>query len=184
MGLFNKQQSDQNQQTDSFQYDYENYRDPSALQLRLSCQDSYDRFQLYLRGKTVKEVSDPESPTKTVRRVIKTGEPLCNEDGVREIMGMFEGVVNTNNVQGNWKEGAYYDYLQRLHRRFALALSVNGKKWACREHRKSIISKFILQVIPFLTRPIDNLERDSYENIKHIESSNLRSPNENKGLFS
>lgn len=172
------------QNQDRYQIYNDDYRTPSALELRLSTREICERFELFLRGKIIKERSDPENPSKVITEIIKTGEPLGNDEGIRNIVGIFEGIVNTANVQGNYKVSDYYRYMTSIHQKLAYAFTVNGHKWKIEKHRQTILDKFILQISLFLTRPIDNKEREGYTNIKHLENNTINNQAARNGLFS
>ena len=162
------------QQASSYQFNNDDFITPSVLALRLDTERDARKFELFLRGKELKTIQDPNDQTKSSVVEIFIGEPLCNEDGIRYIKSFFEGLVNPANVQGNYTRIEYYMHLEDVHVRLTKMLTGNNLRWEITpSNRRVILTKFITQVRVFLTRPIDNKERDSFGNIKHIESKRL-----------
>jgi len=94
----------------------------------------------------------------------KLGEPLANEEGVMHICNMVEEIINQHMAQGNLKEDHYWDFIARKREDFTVIIVINRYNWGIEDHNLNHIINRVMDMMElFLTRPIDNKERDSYK---------------------
>lgn len=151
------------QENQGTMYNTSGYNDFNSLQIRLNTEPIQRQIEMFLRGKTERIMRDKDTGEEYLQEV-SIGEPLANEKGVQNIMLFVELVMNTQVVQGNFKdEYEYEEYLVRTRKDLAKELIVNLNNYEIkRNHYQGIISKLMRFIEVFMTRPKDNKERDSY----------------------
>jgi len=155
----------------------------TALQLRLDATQIIENVELFLRG--AKQVARQDESGKIITQTIPIGKARANPAGIQAILNHVSGVVNSQVVQGNFRTDGtghseqYEDYIVRLQINLAVNLMNNLTNWEIVEDDYDIIIDFIMDLVePFMTRLIDNKERESYENqIPHRESHVIGQPN-------
>jgi len=162
-----------NQQAQSNQQDNSEYIMPSIIELRLDTSRLLLEMHEHLSGKKkIIVINDRGLPEDTIKIF---GQPKANDLGIQEIMSEFASIINPANVQGNFTLHQYNAYVKDSHRRIAKQLVINSERWAiATEDIPSIMSLFIQLVRAFMTRPIDNKEREGLtKNISHVENSSM-----------
>lgn len=156
------------------------YTTHSVIQLRLDTEKVLSRIDLYIRGSTIAYQEDQTG--KIVANKVSVGKPKANDEGVQSILSYVSAVINPQTVQGNFSPDEYYDYLTEVNIDLVYMLVNNCYTYKIREEDIEPICDFIMKIIiPFMSRLIQNKERESYANtIKHMESNTLQS----KGAFS
>lgn len=151
------------------------YTASNSLKLRLDTQHLLEQIELNLKG--YKEVIrvDAKTGIPQVDR-IRIGEPKANDLGIQEILRWLNNVINPAVVQGNYKEERYQDDLYRIRVSLAQDLMTNLDRYGINENDyEGIIDSFMATIRPFLSRLIDNKERESYEATIHsIESNTIK----------
>jgi hypothetical protein len=137
--------------------------DINLWKLRLSTDNIWEQVEMYLSGhKVVEELRDDGT---TYRKKIKIGKPKANNEGIFAIMNIIQSNINSAVVQGNMDSKDYYGHLRRIHINIATELKNNLYNWEIKEDDYPSINNFIMSLcIPFLSRTINNKERDSYSN--------------------
>lgn len=156
------------------------YSDFHALKIRLDTTQLLDQIAAYLRGTTQIVEQDKHGAIKTRTEV--TGVPKANPHGIQSIINWISATTNTQTVQGNFpidKHGVsqrYDSYIEEYHIELTELLVVNCYHWQINDDEINGIIEFVmLMIIPFMSRLIDNKERESYgETMKSIESSITR----------
>lgn len=157
------------------------FQQANILQLRLSCDSILERMEFYLRGFRMTHTLDAEG--RVVSQKVGKGKSKANEEGIQGIMGYWSSLITPQVVQGNMKFDHYKLFIREISLNFLRILYVNRPEWGieinqCREIYQTLINTAQL----FLTRLIDNLERESYTHtLQHRESNTLMSAK--KGLF-
>lgn len=151
------------------------YNDASALQIRLNTQTLIEDFELFLRGAKIEFTQDPVT-MKTKARSVPIGRPKANDLGIQGILAFVSSIINAQSVQGNYEDERYVDYI--INARIDLTSNIvnNAYNWAVDDDDIDVIVDTALNVIePFMSRLIDNLERDSYaQTIRHNEVNTLQ----------
>lgn len=163
----------------------------SALQLRLETNKILEDIELFLRGAKIIVEEDEGGNIHTKR--VNIGKAKANDFGIQAILSQVSMVINPQVVQGNFaseSEGyckQFEEYIIRLQINLACNIMDNLHNWEILEEDYNVIIDNIMDLIePYMTRLIDNKERESYNNtIRHLEHSTV---GENKsgifGLFS
>lgn len=155
------------------------YSNASALETRLSPDKTLFRIELYLRG---------------AEEVIKEGELVIDDQGgkyaranaygVAAIMDFIHSIVNPSTVQGNFTMEGFENYMFETHVNLVRFLLINRPKFDIPvDELSGLISKIILLIKPFVSRTIDNLERESYPGtLMHVERGSQSLTEEKRGF--
>jgi len=141
-------------------------QDSTFLQYRLDTTDLIRQIEQTLTGLLVQFSVDPEKNAiiKTEHRV---SEPLVNDKGTASIMNYVRGKINNQVVQGNLSEEFYKEITAGIREDFSMILMINLYKWDISVHHFGYIVDSVMDVIKlFLTRTIQNKERESYSSIR------------------
>jgi hypothetical protein len=161
------------------------YNIASALQIRLDSRPILEDIELFLRGCKLIVHQDDKGNISTQNVLL--GRAKANDLGIQSMLNYVSCLVNPQVVQGNFPSDAqghctmYEAFIEEIHIDLATQLVVNCYDWGVRDEDITVICDFITKLcIPFLTRLIDNKERESYDQtVKHIESNTMR---EGKGF--
>jgi len=144
-----------------------NYVNASALRMRLDTSPIIESIELFLRGAKIVIMQD-ESGGLTSRKMI-TGTPKANDEGIQTLLNYITSVFNTAVVQGNFPSDSkgvcrmYDDYIEEINEELVKSIINNLYEWEIKEDDVDIIVDFVMKLtIPFMTRLIDNKERESY----------------------
>ena len=100
-------------------------------------------------------------------------------------MNTCRAIINPQTVQGNYTDERYIDFVIEKRIEIARACFVNFYEWELlADDNIDEITNFIMNIIePFMSRTIDNKERESYAaTIKTSETNTI--PRQSKGMFS
>lgn len=153
---------------------------PSILQMRLETAEIINRMQQFLSGEILLPQRMPDGSTKFVTQQI--GKRICNEKGVQHWINFMQGLINPAVVQGNYTPTQYQNHVDRIHRSVSRQLIANYHVWGMNYEDLEMVNDTIMNLIePFLSRLIDNKERESYaQTLQGKEISKV----ENTGGFS
>ena len=159
-----------------------------ALQLRLETSALIENIELFLRGAKL-VVKQDEQTGKITTETVSLGMSKANDLGIQAILNYISVIINPQVVQGNFpsdKKGhstAYEVYVEETNINLVSFLINNQYNWEINDDDLDpIIDGIMAIVIPFMTRLIDNLERESFKStITHSETSTTPS-NPNKGF--
>jgi len=151
----------------------------SALKMRLDVQHLHEKIEYFLRGYqyNIKLIDGRPNVEK-----VKMGEQLANEKGIQNIMSWITMSINTQTVQGNFpadKHGysvTYEQAIKSFRLNFGDNLILNLYKWDVDEDQaEGMIDRICFMFEAFLSRCIENKERESYsETIRTIENNTMR----------
>jgi len=163
----------QNQTTNQYTYDNNDYQKSSLLSIRLDTKETINQIERFLRGIDTDHIMDGEQIITTTRKV---GQPLCNDKGIQQLLNIVSGVINPHVVQGNFTENEYHNYIADFRIDLARMLVRNNNEWMITKADREMIIVFITNLVkPFISRTKDNLERQSYNNtVKLVESNTIR----------
>ena len=168
------------QQDNSMNYsNNKDFINQNALKVRLDVSEVLIDIESFLRGYKTDYTQDNQGNITPIK--IKTGEAKCNNEGVQSILSFLRMIINTQVVQGNFvtdsgnDSSMYYNYVSNCRSDLTDAMILNIYKWGININEAEFIADSIMNiVIPFMTRLIDNKERESYANtIKHEERNTL-----------
>lgn len=155
------------------------YYAASALHIRLDTSQVVRQIEMYLKGE--RSILTEDDNGRLTKKTIWKGTPLVSDEGLQGIMQFVEMVFNPQVVQGNFSDVSntvkaydlYANYLCRTRKDLADHLMKNIKNYGIDEKNfNGIVSNIMRFVEPFMTRLINNKERESYANtIKTLEST-------------
>lgn len=153
----------------------QNYTGPSVISIRLETQGILDQLECFLRGAQL--VPHEKEGEGIVMKSVKTGEPKANDQGVQSLMCFLMSLVNPQVVQGNFSKEQYDLFIYELNISLVKNIIINSDTWKIEDEDIGVICDFVMAlVIPFLSRTIDNKERESYETtLKSSESNTVQS---------
>lgn len=165
-----------------FDVSYNNYQassnrefnNASALQIRLDTRPLIEDIELFLRGARIESYMDEKGQIKT--KSVSIGRPKANPLGIQSIICLITSLINAQNVQGNFSKEQYFDFVYWARLDFATAIMYNLDRYEIREEDYSLIVDQVMNMVePFMSRLIENKERDSYaETIRHNEVNTLQ----------
>jgi len=150
------------------------YLTPSALQMRLETVDKIEAVELFLSGVRTYTIQDQDTgKIKVVKQQV--GKRLMNDEGVSHLTNYVGSIINPQVVQGNYNEDWYRQQLESTHKRLAFIITVNKPYWEIDSNSRYSIIGFIMEYVkPFLSRLLDNKERESYAaTMTSVESSTM-----------
>jgi len=164
--------------------DYDsNYK---TVEIRLNIQKLITSIEIFLRGGKTVFVYDENK--KLQEEYIPSGIKKCNDLGVQTLLNWITGTVNAQVVQGNFiintktgKSDDYDNYIEEYNKELANLVILNIYDWDMNESdAEGVINFIMLLIIPFMTRLIDNKERESYyQTMRSVETNSTQTP---KGL--
>ena len=156
---------------------------PNILQFRLDTDSIIQRLREFLSGNILVPERQPDGGTKFVKNTI--GKSICNEKGVQHLTNYVQGLINPSVVQGNYEFGQYQNHVSRIHKSISRQLVCNYHEWGMQYDDLEMTNDFIMNLVEtFLSRLIDNKERESYaQTLRSQESSRLETGGGLKGLF-
>ena len=155
------------------------YDSASALQIRLDTTTIIENVEMFLKGSKLTVYQDEKGiHTKKVN----TGTPKANDAGIQSILNWLQLILNPQVVQGNFPSDGkghspmYDDYIYWTRINLSNDVIENCYSWAVSDSDIDGIINSIMNIVePFMTRLIDNKERESYEHtVKHLEHNTLR----------
>lgn len=155
-------------------YNNSGYTNSGVIQIRLNTDDLIDRIDSYLSGTRWMAQTNKETGTTEMIRA-KIGTPLANAEGVQSLVNFVSGIINPSVVQGNYTHEQFFNHVDRINRQLIDDVSENWFDWGMARNNRSQIISFIMNLVePFLSRLIENKERESYgDTIRTMESSRL-----------
>jgi len=146
--------------------------DSNALKLRLESAQILEKLEIFLRGKYP---VTHEEKGKIVTEYVSIGSPQANELGVQMIMNKLQSIINPQVVQGNFDQAQYDQYIFEINVELIVMLTVNCYNWEIADENIQPICNFCMNfIIPYVSRLIDNKERESYnQTLVHRESNTL-----------
>lgn len=156
------------------------YNEFNVMKVRLDTVPILQDIETYLRGAKYIYVMDDEGNYKT--RLVQTGHRKANEIGIQSIMGWLTLHINPQTVQGNFSvRGGYSEefdnFMYHFHKDFSIYIMTNLYTFDIDENEfRGLVTSIRNAVERFLSRSIDNLERDSYgETTRSVESNVVKS---------
>lgn len=151
------------------------FQSATALQIRLDTTKILQDIEFFLRGKEENWYLD-ETTGEMKPRIVQSGEPKANARGIQAILNYCRTIFNTQVVQGNYTIERYLDFIVEKRKELAERLIVNTYEWDLPSD--DVVNELCDEVMnlaePFLSRMIDNKERDSYsQTIRHSESNTI-----------
>lgn len=148
----------------------QSYTSDSALRIRLDTIRQLQLIKEYLSGETE---TIQEDNNQLIRVVQKTGDPKANKKGIQSIVNRVSLLLNPSYVQGNFSEEQYKQEIAQIRRSLRDSLMINLHNWeVSEEDYEDIIDSIMSMLKGFISRLINNKERESYETtLRHVESA-------------
>lgn len=166
--------------TNQQMYTNKYYNSSSVLQIRLDTTPILEKIECFLRGGSF-VLSQEETTKKITTQFVEQGTAKANKEGVQSILTFLTSVFNPQVVQGNFDEERYQLHIKELNIDLVKFIVTNSTHWNIKDDDIEYICDFIMILaIPFLSRLIDNKERDSYgDTIQTQERTVIDSQKEN-----
>ena len=150
-----------------------------VIELRLDTRPILDKLREFLSGKEERVVKQADGSITTIYE--QTAKARMNDAGVASIVLCCELVFNSACVQGNYSDEMYRYDVSSLRKSLAKTLMLNIYAYSIDSREYEAIIDFIMSAArPFLSRLIQNKERESYaETMKIFESNTVQQ----KGKF-
>lgn len=164
---------EQNQYNNNATSNNSQYVEYSALSIRLDVSRLIDQIEMFLRGQ--KEYAEENENGRVMVKKVSIGKPLANDIGIQNILNSIQSIVNNQSVQGNLTREEYKYMIYEIHVNLAYDLVRNSNNWDIKTTRVTIMNNIMNLMQTFLSRLIDNEERNSYkETIKISESNTIK----------
>jgi len=152
----------------------------SVLKVRLDVEAVLERIRIFLTGNIQSVAYDKEG--RPFIQTEKVTAPKANKQGIHFIMSYVENIINPQVVQGNLDFGQYQSYISECHDGLLYNIMNNLHNWGISEDDYEPIVDNIMNLVQlFITRLLDNKERDSYaQSLQVRETSSVQA---SKGLF-
>lgn len=149
----------------------------SVLKVRLDTAPILEKIEIYLTGKVQTIAYDKNNKPIVVEKTLS--DPKANDQGIHWLLNFVSNIINPSTVQGNFlKEEMFYHYLFEIRSSLIYNLMKNMYIWGIKDYDyEPIIDNIMIIVIPFMTRPLGNKERESYGGMKVVESSTVEQKN-------
>ena len=135
---------------------------PSFAQLRLDTRPMLRDIELFLSAKRVvlKEIDG-----KTIEEEMQIGRPLANQDGITALLNIVHLSANHHVVQGNLDDDRYIDLCYWTRIEITNQIVINCVEWGIEDQKLELVIDTLMRFYQtFLTRLLDNKERESYAN--------------------
>lgn len=145
----------------------------SVLEIRLHTKPILDQFETFVTGKQKFIVYDSDGKP-FVQEIVLT-PPKANKLGQQVIINKVQNIINSAVVQGNFDEAKYEHYIDKVWGDLIDDLMINLYIWGIKiEDYNPLIDHIIDILIPFISRLLENKERESYaQSLRVSESSNI-----------
>ena len=165
--------------TVSLPYNQYQFAQNSFMNLRLDTTSLFEDIKQFLEGQYIQRwVEDGNEKVKLVR----TGEPKANIQGRQAILSLFRSILNPQVVQGNFVEEQYYKFCELFHKKIAIMLMNNRYIWGIKSSDYPLIVTTLSNMTrAYMSRLINNKERDSYTNTMKMLETLRQEPLEKKG---
>ncbi|MBD3253129.1 hypothetical protein GF386_05330 [Candidatus Pacearchaeota archaeon] len=153
------------------------FNSATALQVRLNVQPLIEDIELFLRGARIELYMDSKTGKTKSRYVpLGKGSAKANPSGIQGILSMLISIINNSVVQGNYDNWRYENAICDIRKDLSTNIMNNLYNWDVKEDDFDVIVDTIMNLVePFLSRLLDNKERDSYTNtIRTNEVNTLR----------
>jgi hypothetical protein len=141
----------------------------TATQYRLDTTPTMMKFEKYLTG--LQEVQTMQPDGSYIMQWVRTGDPFINAKGVQGLLGWINSNFNPSVVQANVTKDQYDDLMYWRRIEIVKIVANHSNQWEIKDENMQFVIDTSMNLIElFLTRPIDNKERESYDTIRTNES--------------
>lgn len=122
-----------------------------------------------------------EKDGEIVEVIKPIGQPLANKEGIMKICNIIRMRMNSQIVQGNLDINHYWDFLIRTRKELATRIVKKCYEWEILdEDLEGIIDEICAMIEIYLTRPIANEERKSYD--KTVQAREVMQTDQKRSL--
>jgi len=158
---------DMDQHTSSSSYN-PGSQDSTFLQFRLDTSNLIKQVKITLSGKLQHVYAAGDKIVSTDEEI---SDPLVNRQGFAAIVNYVTTNINNQVVQGNISEEYHANFCANLREDFSFMCTINLYEWGIDEQYFDYIVDTVINTIKlFLTRLINNKERESYAGLNIRES--------------
>lgn len=163
----------QTQQQQSSVMNNNQFINPNMLKIRLDTSDIIQNLRQFLSGKTTVAKQDDNGNVTFVD--VTSGDAICSDKGTQHLVNYVQGIINPAVVQGNYTQEQYFNHVDRIHMAVSRQILANYHDWKMKHEDLELVNDFIMNLVePFLSRLVDNKERDSYANtLRSVENNTL-----------
>jgi len=134
----------------------------NMLALRLDTDTVSKKIESQLRGQRLEPYKLLENGEMEYR-ILQMGEPIANELGIQKIMSQIDAVFNSQTVQGNFNDSRYEEFIINMRTQLTREIITNLYAWGMSDvDVDGLINSMMNLIEPFMSRTLDNTERDSY----------------------
>lgn len=132
------------------------------MELRLDINPLITKIEMFLSAK--KEIHRKSAENGDIYvDYEQVGEPLANDAGINNLLNIIQLSANQHVVQGNLERTDYQDLMADTRKELTEQIVINCYNWAIDDMRINLIIDTIMRFLKlYLSRPIENLERLSY----------------------
>lgn len=153
-----------------------------TVKYRLDNTELLRDIEHYLRAARIVGKEDPVKGY--YEETVVVGRPLANEEGVQGIMGYLRIMISPHNVQGNLSWDRYDQFIYEIHVDLATNMMSNRRNWGISIEDYSLIVDNIMQTLQlFISRVVENKERDSYGESVRSDERTVMKGNDNKAWW-
>lgn len=143
----------------------------SVMKYRLDTREVLVDIEMQLRGQQIEYVRDNDG--NYMEKVVPSGKKKMNDEGIQSVISYLRSVLGPHTVQGNFELDAYDDLIAEVDCYLTENVMVNLHNWQIKiEDYNHILDTIVTTLRLFLSRTIDNKERESYAaTMKSVESN-------------
>lgn len=147
------------------------YINESVMRYRLDTKDVLTDIEMQLRGQMEEWVRDEQG--NMTPQIMQAGVPKMNSEGVQSIISYLRSVMGAHTVQGNFEREDYDDIVMEIDIYLSENVMANLHKWGVKiEDYNHVLDTIVTTLRCFLSRTIDNKERESYAaTMRSVESN-------------
>lgn len=136
---------------------------PTFIQLRLDTRQLLKDIEMFLSAKRIYIVKN-KLTGEVGEEEKEFGTPLANNNGITAIINIIHLSANHHTVTGNLSDARYGDLISITRKELTEEIVSNCYEWGVDDSKLNLIIDTVMRFLKmFLTRPIDNLERNSYQ---------------------
>jgi len=163
--------------------DNKDFMNDGVFRHRLNTNEIFKEIEIFLTGVQIDYYQDENGDYKIIER--KVGLPKANPHGVQAILQMIRANFNNQTVQGNLSNDRYESIITEVHYSLIDLIFANQYTFDIMDDdTQAIIDQIMFLVQLFISRTIDDGERNSYaQTLKTVESNSIKETNKFKIPF-
>ena len=176
------EQQDQNYFSSGMSTNNRDYQTTSIVQIRLDTKEILDKISVFLSAELLIQTTNEDGVVVIERESV--GTPKCNKKGLQSINSFISSLVNSQVVQGNYDALTYRQTMFFVRNELTKSIIIGKHEWEIHDYDCETIIDFCMNLIEaFMSRLIDNKERESYASSVKVSENSVVNKNK-KGLLS